>query len=69
MRLMFAVDTAGTVYELNLSDAVSRAYDIMTADGVPAQTAADMAVAAERDGRDPVAWAGHFTELRRSLRT
>lgn len=69
MRLMFAVDMAGTVYELNLSDAVSRAYDILAADGVPPQQAADMAVAAERSGRDPVRWAGHFTELRRSLRT
>lgn len=66
---MFAVDTAGTVYELVLSDAVSRAYDILAADGVPPQQAADMAVAAERDGRDPVAWAEHFAELRRSIRT
>ena len=64
----FAVDTAGTVYELAFSDAVSRAYDIMTADRVPAQQAADMAVACERDGRDPVAWAEHFIKLRQSLR-
>jgi hypothetical protein len=50
------------------SDAVSRAYDVMAADGVPPETAARMAVAAEQSGRDPVAWAEHFTALRKSLR-
>lgn len=67
-RLMFAVDSAGTVHELILSGAVSRAYDIMTADRVPPQQAAEMAVGCERDGRDPVAWAEHFVQVRRSLR-
>ena len=66
---MFAADSRGIVYELTASDAVSLAYDIMAADGVPPQQAAAMAVAAERSGRDPVAWASHFTEVRRSLRT
>lgn len=47
---------------------VEDAYDIMVADRVPAQQAADMAVAAAKDGRDPVAWAKHFVELRQSLR-
>lgn len=68
MRLMFAVDTAGICYELILSDAVSRAYDVLAADGVPSQTAADMVVAAERGGRDPVAWAEHFVSVRRQFR-
>lgn len=67
-RIGFAVDTRGVVYELAFSDAVSRAYDIMTADRVPAQQAADMAVAAERSGRDPVAWARHFVSVRQGLR-
>jgi hypothetical protein len=47
---------------------VEEAYDLMVADGVPAQTAAGMAVAAARDGRDPVAWAAHFIELRAAVR-
>jgi len=47
---------------------VEEAYDLMVADRVPAQTAADMATAAARDGRDPVAWAEHFIKLRQSLR-
>ena len=67
-RIGFAVDSSGTCCELAFSDAVSRAYDLMTADGVPAQRAADMAVACERDGQDPVAWAEHFIRLRQGLR-
>lgn len=47
---------------------VEEAYDLMVADRVPSQQAADMAVAAAKDGRDPVAWARHFVELRQSLR-
>lgn len=47
---------------------VEEAYDLMTADHVPAQQAADMAVAAARSGRDPVAWARHFVELRQAAR-
>ena len=68
-RIGFAVDSTGCAYELAFSEAVSRAYDIMTADQVPAQRAADMAVAAERGGKDPVAFAEHFVKLRESLRT
>lgn len=67
-RIGFAVDSKGTVYELAFSDAVSRAHDIMTADRVPAQQAADMALAAERAGKDPVAFAEHFVRQRRELR-
>jgi hypothetical protein len=67
-RIGFAVDSRGLVHELLLSEAVSRAYDIMVADRVPIRTAADMAVAAERDGKDPVAFAEHFVRLRKTLR-
>lgn len=68
MRLGFAVDTAGVAYELALSAAVSEAYDLMRADGVPAQRAADMAVGAERTGRDPVEFARRFVRLRKTVR-
>lgn len=68
-RIGFAADSHGTVYELAFSEAVSRAYDIMIADRVPAQQAADMAAGAERAGKDPVAFARHFVKLRESLRT
>ena len=47
---------------------VEEAYDLMTADGVPPQEAADMATAAHRAGRDPVAFARHFTGLRKKMR-
>jgi hypothetical protein len=67
-RIGFVADSHGTVAEIILSDAVSRAYDIMTADRVPAETAAEMAAACERDGRDPVAFAEHFVKVRRSFR-
>ena len=68
VRLCFVVNAAGTAAEVTLSEPVSRAYDIMTADGVPPQTAADMAAAAERLGKDPVAAAEHFVRLRKSMR-
>lgn len=68
-RIGFVADSRGTVAELRLSDAVSAAYDIMVADRVPRGTAAAMAVAAERQGRDPVAFAEHFVRVRKSLRT
>ena len=47
---------------------IEDAYDLMIADNVPAQEAADMAVAAAADGRDPVAWAQHFVKLRQAMR-
>lgn len=59
---------AEDIIVLTPAPGVEEAYDIMVADRVPAQKAADMAVAAAKDGRDPVAWAKHFVELRQSLR-
>lgn len=47
---------------------VEEAYDLMTADRVPPQEAADMAMAAHRAGKDPVAFARHFTGLRKGMR-
>lgn len=55
---------ASQVQCVQASAAVSLAYDLMVADGVPAQTAADMATTAERGGRNPVAFARHFIKLR-----
>ena len=68
VRVCFVVSTSGIAAEVTLSEAVSRAYDIMTADGVAPQTAAEMAAAAERSGKDPVAFAEHFTRLRKAAR-
>lgn len=47
---------------------VEDAYDIMVADNVPAKTAADLAVAAAKSGRDPVEWARHFVKVRQTLK-
>ena len=65
-RIFIAGD--GQVQCVQASAAVSRAYDLMAADGVPAQTAADMATAAERGGKDPEAFARHFVKLRQAAR-
>lgn len=47
---------------------VEEAYDLITADRVPPQQAADMAMAAHRAGKDPVVFARHFVSLRKSAR-
>lgn len=67
-RIGFAVTPAGVVVELILSQAVSDAHGILTADGMSAEKAADLAVGAERQGMDPVAFARKTVRLRRSLR-
>lgn len=48
---------------------VEEAYDLMTADRVPPQEAADMTMAAHRAGKDPVAFARHFIGLRKRMRS
>jgi hypothetical protein len=50
------------------SDAVIAAVDILVDDGYPVDRAAQMAVAAERDGKDPEAFARHLLKLRGVLR-
>lgn len=47
---------------------VEEAMDIMMADGYPAVPAAELCVAAAKSGRDPVAFARHFVELRQAIR-
>ncbi len=66
----FRIFVAGAedVVVLTPAPGVEEAYDLMVADRVPAQQAADMAVAAAKSGRDPVAWAKHFVEMRQLLR-
>jgi len=44
----------------------NRACDILTAAGVPLETAASYALTALSDGKDPVAWAERFVRLRRA---
>lgn len=53
---------------MGVTPSMSAAYDLMTDDGVPPQKAADMAVAAERSGRDPEEFARRFVRLRREFR-
>jgi len=67
----FRVFVAGPreVLVLEAPPGVEEAYDLMAADGVPPQQAADMAMAASRRGKDPVAFARHFIHLRRSVRS
>lgn len=73
----FAVSRRGVVSVMSVADhvaligaspAVSAAYDLLTDDGMSPDKAADLAVAAERSGRDPEAFARHTVKLRRSLR-
>jgi hypothetical protein len=58
----------GETQVLGSPPGVEEAYDLMTAGRVPPQTAADMAMAAHRAGKDPVAFARHFVSLRKSAR-
>jgi hypothetical protein len=53
---------------LGASDGVIAAYDILADDGMTPQQAAEMAVSAERQGKDPVAFARHLVKLRKALR-
>jgi hypothetical protein len=53
---------------LGASDAVIAAYDVLADDGMPADQAAQLVVAAERSGRDPMATARHIVKLRKALR-
>lgn len=73
----FAVSSAGVTSVLSEHDllglmgvpaAVSAAYDLLTDDGMPAQKAADLAMAAWRSGRDPEAFARKTVRLRKGLR-
>lgn len=73
----FAVDPQGVTTEMSVNDrlglmgvspAVSAAFDLLTDDGMSADDAARMAVAAERGGRDPEASARHILKLRRAYR-
>jgi hypothetical protein len=73
-RTEFAVDTAGTVTQIETPEpspeavAWNRAYDILTATGVAPETAASYALTAQADGKDPVAWAERFVRLSRAAR-
>jgi hypothetical protein len=58
----------GEIVVVEAAPGVEEAWDLMAADRVPPERAARLAVAAARSGRDPVAWARHFVELRQTLR-
>lgn len=44
------------------------AFDVLLADRVPAEKAADIVAACVRDGKDPLAFAKHFVTLRKATR-
>jgi hypothetical protein len=64
----FLAHADGQVDVIEISAAVSAAMDILLDDRVPEERAAALAVAAERSGRDPEAFARHFVELRQAWR-
>ena len=65
----FRIFVAGREVQVAEADpAVELAMDIMMADRVPADKAADLAVAAAKAGKDPIAFAEHFVKVRRRLR-
>jgi hypothetical protein len=69
MTFRIFVASPSEILCLEAPPGVEEAYDLMVADRVPAQRAADMAMAAHRSGRDPVTWARHFVDLRQAVRT
>ena len=73
----FAVNTGGTASVLSpedhlrlmgISPAQSAAYDILADDGADMEKWAPMLLAAERDGKDPEAFARHCVKLRKAAR-
>lgn len=67
--MAFRIFVAGA--EIQCAEApagTEEAMDIMLADSVPMDTAAKLAVAAGKTGRDPVAFAQHFVQVRREFR-
>jgi hypothetical protein len=65
----FRIFVAGTdTRVVQAAPGVEEAMDIMMADGYPAERAAELCVAAEKSGRDPVAFARHFVSLRQAVR-
>jgi hypothetical protein len=66
---VFVVDGAGTVRDAGaIDDQLVTAVEIMTADRMPLQRAADLAAASRRLGRDPEADARHLVRLREAYR-
>ncbi len=63
------LDIESAVRLAGVSAAASAGYDIMTDDGVPPETAWKMALSAERDGKNPEAFARHLVSLRKALRS
>lgn len=53
---------------MGVSPPVSAAFDLLTDDDMPADRAAEMAVGAERLGKDPEAFARHLLKLRKAYR-
>lgn len=73
----WTVDQAGTVTKRSVNErslaigytqAQLAAIDIMTDDGVPLERAATLALACDRTGDEPEAWARHFVKLRKAFR-
>jgi hypothetical protein len=74
----FAVTGGGTAWELTSYQAaldhmrvppdVAAALDLLVDDGMPVERAAELVVAAHKDGRDAEAFARHVLKLRRALR-
>lgn len=74
----FAVSPAGAAWELTSYQAtvdhmgvppdVVAGLDLLVDDGMPVDKAADLVVAAHRDGRDAEAFARHLLRLRRAAR-
>ena len=71
MRIGFAVDSRGIAYPLEMSAQVSQAYDILVADGMTPDRAAELAVGSERAStwRTPQDMARHIVALRKAARS
>lgn len=53
---------------MGVSASASAAYDLLTDDGVAADKAAELVIAADRNGDDPEAFARHVLKLSRAVR-
>lgn len=53
---------------MGISPSLLAGFDLLTDDGMSAESAGKMLVAAQQSGKDPEQFARHFLKLRQSIR-
>ena len=64
----FIVDPRGSAMAVDIPDDVAAGLDLLHADGMADDKAAELLWAANRSGRDAAGFAAHLVELRKAFR-